>query len=215
MSRKLTKQQAKRKQQVLLNSRMSSTEQIRMVQIQMETSKDLKGGKWLITSPDNKSNQSLITSKLAISIANQGKEVLVIEGDIRNPSCHEWFNISNSYGWTDTLLNKESAVGIIQRTHQSNLSLLPSGSNESRADELWIKDEVEKWIESVSKSFDVVLINGAPYISFADAQVLASVSDGVVLVARENKTKEKDLLWVNNSIHSFGKEVLGVILQTG
>ena len=86
----------------------------------------------LITSPEPGDGKSTIAANLAIALANAGKRVLLLDGDLRNPSLHHIFGVSNDYGFSNVLSNRELPQSAVVRTSIARLSLIPGGPDRCR-----------------------------------------------------------------------------------
>lgn len=214
MSKKV-KKLLKLKQKLLLNDRFVSTEQIRMIQVRIDHQLQQKSASLMITPAGGKTDKSLITAKLGVAMAQQGKKVLVVDADVRKPGVHDWFQADHDSGWTNAVLERSSIKGFVRETFQPNLYFLPAGQPGGHPEEVWVPDKMKWWIQECKKDFDVVLFDAPSFISVADPQVLVDYCEGVIVVARSNKTKKEDLVSTKESVGRADKKVLGVILQTG
>ena len=95
------KKQWKVMQQLRLGDMSISAEQIRMIRTRLESKMTGRPCVVMVTSPDSMKQKSLISSKLALSFAEQGRKVLLIDSNVRDPKVHEWFQVDNQRGWTN------------------------------------------------------------------------------------------------------------------
>lgn len=166
----------------------------------------------LVTSTEAGEGKSTISSNLALSLSQDNKKVIIIDGDLRKPSVHKQFRISGSVGLTELLIGEESLEKI---KHKINpyLDAIASGHIPPNPAELLASEEMEKLINKLREEYDYVIIDTNPIGLVADAQILSSKVDGVILVARYEKTKKENLLSCKKMIDQVGGNTIGVVLN--
>src|SRR4051812_46054066 len=120
-----------------LNEDSISTEQIRMIRTNIDQVSDSKMALLMITSPNNEEDRSIISAKLAISFAEQGKRILLVDANIRKPSLNKWFQITNDSGLTNVILNKEEIQLHYRETLVPGLYVLPAGLAPLNLSDIW------------------------------------------------------------------------------
>lgn len=159
----------------------------------------------LVTSTEAGEGKSTISSNLALSLSQDNKKVIIIDGDLRKPSVHKQFRISGSVGLTELLIGEE-ALEKIKHKINPYLDAIASGHIPPNPAELLASEEMEKVIEKLREEYDYVIIDTNPIGLVADAQILSSKVDGVILVARYEKTKKgKSFKLQKNDRPSRGK----------
>ena len=166
----------------------------------------------LVTSTEAGEGKSTISSNLALSLSQDNKKVIIIDGDLRKPSVHKQFRISGSVGLTDLLIGEE-ALEKIKHKINPYLDAIASGHIPPNPAELLASEEMEKVIEKLREEYDYVIIDTNPIGLVADAQILSSKVDGVILVARYEKTKKENLLSCKKMIDQVGGNTIGVVLN--
>lgn len=194
---------------------MISTEQIRIIRTNIDQEDNIKGTCLMVTSPGNVKQKSLITSKLALSFAEQGKRTLLIDANVREPGIHEWFQLDNEHGWTNALLKDESPGQYIKETFQSDLYVLPTGSRVHHPGKLWVSEKIGNLMLIVKEEFDVVIFEAPELLSVADPLVLMNHCDGVIIVARNRHSRRESAIQTKDMIERARKPLVGVIFQTG
>lgn len=192
-----------------------STEQIRIIRNNLVNESKNNPRVIMITTPSEREENTVISSKLAISFVEQGKRVLLVDANVRNPSLHQTFSINNESGLTNVLFDDENVHLYIRETFISGLSLLPAGSITSSSSKIWITSKIQELINKCDTDFDYVIFVAPPFLTVSDSHTLASQCDGVILVIKENKTKKKDILQTKYSVERTNNRLLGVIYQTG
>lgn len=166
----------------------------------------------LVTSTEAGEGKSTISSNLALSLSQDNKKVIIIDGDLRKQSVHKQFRISGSVGLTELLIGEE-ALEKIKHKINPYLDAIASGHIPPNPAELLASEEMEKVIEKLREEYDYVIIDTNPIGLVADAQILSSKVDGVILVARYEKTKKENLLSCKKMIDQVGGNTIGVVLN--
>ncbi len=166
----------------------------------------------LVTSTEAGEGKSTISSNLALSLSQDNKKVIIIDGDLRKPSVHKQFRISGSVGLTELLIGEE-ALEKIKHKINPYLDAIASGHIPPNPAELLASEEMEKLINKLREEYDYVIIDTNPIGLVADAQILSSKVDGVILVARYEKTKKENLLSCKKMIDQVGGNTIGVVLN--
>jgi len=167
----------------------------------------------MVTSPESGDGKSTIAANLAIVLAQQEKQVLLVDADLRKPTIHYSFNISNLYGLTSYLTKEITIDEGIRKTAIPNLYILPSGRIPPNPSELLSSKCMEKTIDELKGQFDFVVIDTPPVLSVTDPQIVANICDGVVLVVSSGKTQKDKALKAKELINNAKANLLGVIVN--
>ena len=166
---------------------------------------------FLVTSSEAAAGKSTASANIAVAFAQQGKKVLLIDGDLRKPTVNITFKVQNRVGLTNILMHQSSIEDAKQGTRLSeNLTIITSGPNPS---ELLASSAMKNLIDSVSDFFDVVLIDTPPLSAVTDAQILSSYVGGAVLVVRAYETKKESLAKTKKMLEQVNANILGVVLH--
>ena len=146
-----------------------------------------------MTSPGPAEGKTTVASNLSIAIAEMGRRVLFIDGDLRQPKLHKIFGSSNARGVSDVLLADTQLETLplnqlVLETRITGVSLLPSGTRTNNISQLLHSPRMEALIARLRTEFDMVIIDAPPMMHLADARLLGGLSDGVVLVVRAGHT---------------------------
>jgi len=167
----------------------------------------------VVTSSGPAEGKSTTVANLAVVFAQQGKQVLLIDSDLRKPTVHYTFNVSNTKGLTN-VLTKQSALGeVVQPSMQENLSLLTSGPIPPNPAELLSSKAMEELIKEASATYDMVLFDSPPLLAVTDGQILASKCDGTLLIVSSGKTEIEQAIKAKDLLNSVNSQLLGVILN--
>jgi len=170
----------------------------------------------VVTSCVPSEGKTTTTINLAVSLAQTGARVLIIDGDMRRPRIHSAFGCGNERGLCNALANELSeaeTLNLIQKEEQSGLYLLTSGPLPPNPAELVGSDQMRRLVEQLGSSFDHIVIDSPPIASFTDGVLLSAVSDGVLLVIHANESSRKVVLRAQQALHDVGAKILGVVLN--
>ncbi|WP_231510918.1 CpsD/CapB family tyrosine-protein kinase [Bacillus sp. UNC438CL73TsuS30] len=202
-------------QRLKLNEDFVSTEQIRMIRTKVDQVSSRKSSLFMLTSPNYDGEKSIISAKLAISYAEQGKKVLLVDANIRRPSLHNWFQLTNESGLTNVILNNEEIQLYYKETLVPGLDVLPAGPSPLNLSDIWVTSKIEEMVRKCKAEFEVVIFEAPPFLTASDSQILANQCDGVILVVKANKTKKEDTFKTKDSLERTNNRIVGVIYQTG
>jgi len=168
---------------------------------------------FMFTSPSSGEGKSYVSSNAAVSLArNTGKHVLIIDCDLRSPSIHTYFNLSNETGLSDFLAQDNVALADhIQATGIENLSILPAGPFKANALQLLSSDKMERLLAGLKKRFKdmIIILDAAPPSLMAEGCVVSKFADSIVLVASHKRTNVSDMKKLTQLLDQ--KKIYGVI----
>lgn len=166
----------------------------------------------LVTSSGPKEGKSTTAANLALSISETGKSVLLLDCDLRRPSLHKKFNISNQVGITNFLLgevNFEQAIKI----YRNKLFIMTAGIIPPNPSEMLSSNKLRDFLQRVSQQFDMVIIDSPPVMAVTDAQILSTITDGVILVVASGETEKAMAIKAKESLKKVNANILGVVLN--
>ncbi|MCU1288442.1 MAG: Capsular exopolysaccharide family protein, partial [Acidobacteria bacterium] len=170
----------------------------------------------LITSSLPAEGKTTTATNTAISLAQTGAKVLIIDADMRRPRLHSVFNISNGAGLS-TILSSESTesemLGIIQYDELSKLHLLPSGPVPPNPAELIGSEQMAHFLKTMQGNFTHVVVDSPPIASFTDGVLIASMVDGVILVVHAGKSSRQVIRRSRQLLQDVGAKIFGVVLN--
>ncbi len=172
----------------------------------------------LVSSAAPMEGKTTVVSNLAIALAEIGKRVLLIDGDMRKPRLHEIFGQPNTWGLSDVLAEKNSiselpVSALTRKTSIPGLSLLPSGPMTEQISTLLYSSRMQDLVNRFRQDFDYVVLDAPPVLRFADARILGHAADAVLLVARANRTSPETVREAAARFLMVGIPVLGTILN--
>ncbi len=167
----------------------------------------------LVTSAGPGEGKSTTLANLAVTFAEAGREVIVVDCDLRRPSLHQVFGRPNEHGLTAAMRDEQPLASLLTQTDVPHLRLLPSGPLPPNPSELLGSQRMDRIIESLRSAADVVLFDSPPTIAVTDASVLGAKVDGVLLVVSAGKTKRDHALRAKTMLQKGNAKVLGVVLN--
>lgn len=167
----------------------------------------------LVTSAGQGEGKSTTVANLAVVLAQQGKRVLVVDGDLRKPTVHYTFRVSNIQGMTSVLTKQLTFEDAVQKTNIDHLYVLPSGPIPPNPSELLNSKAMEALVEEANSKYDYVLFDSPPVLAVTDAQILSNRCDGVVLVASSGRTEKEEALKAKELLENANAKILGVVLN--
>jgi capsular exopolysaccharide synthesis family protein len=170
----------------------------------------------VVTSAAGQEGKTTVACNLAIALARAGKTVLLVDGDLRKPALHRKFSLPNMIGLGNLLqagCDSTDAQFAVLQTSVNRLSVLPSGSFSSAPADLLFQPNLHALMNSYREHFDMIVIDSPPLVGVPDARLLGRAADGVVLVARANKTSRGSLVTACHRLGLDHSRVLGVVLN--
>jgi capsular exopolysaccharide synthesis family protein len=167
----------------------------------------------LITSAIPWEGKSNLCVNLAASFAQQGKNVLLVEADMRRPRLGQQFGLSSKEG-LGTLLSSDSSAGL-PATHATipNLSVLLCGPIPPYPSELLASARMKELMREWRKQYDIVVLDGPPVLPVVDALILCEMADSTIQVARHNLTSRTSLKRAHGLLEAHTDRSIGVVLN--
>src|SRR4051812_36367292 len=136
----------------------------------------------MVTSSGPSEGKSTTVSNLAVTFAQLGKKVLLVDADLRKPTVHHTFGVNNLFGFTTVLTKQRTLDKTILETEEKDLFILTSGPVPPNPAELLSSKSMEQFIEEAKQEFDYILFDTPPLLAVADPQILANLCDGSIMV---------------------------------
>ena len=163
----------------------------------------------VVTSANPGEGKTTVAGNLALVLAQGESKVLLVDCDMRRPSIHKLFKISNTYGISDLLVGNKKLESVANK-YNDNLSIVPAGKIPPNPAEMLASKAMTAFLEEMKNYFDYIVLDTPPLQAVTDAQVLSTKVDGSLIVVRAGVTK-KDA--VHNAV-SIIKKVKGNIIGT-
>lgn len=167
-----------------------------------------------ITSPGPGEGKSTITANLGIAMAQAGISTVIIDADLRRPSQHRIFDVSNDCGLSTLLARTEQSwQTCATRILGENLTLLPSGPLPPNPSDLLSLEVLPQLIQEIAGSVDLVLIDTPPVLAVSDPLVIAKEVNSVILVAHSGHTRIDALRRAAETLQQGSIQILGLVLN--
>lgn len=166
-----------------------------------------------LSGPAPEIGKSFITVNLATILAQGGKRVLVIDGDMRRGYLHKYFNADIKPGLAELLNRQNSYEDVVQNSTVENLFFVTRGKSPVNPSELLSTDKFKAFLDQASAHFDHILIDTPPVLAVTDGIIIAQYAGVNLLIARHGKTQIKELEITVNRFEQANVKVNGVILN--
>jgi polysaccharide biosynthesis transport protein len=166
----------------------------------------------LLTSARPSEGKTSVTLNLAITLAQSGRQVVVVDADLRAGNCHSLLGLSNRYGLVHLLNDDLPLDAVLQRTAVDGLYLIPRGTVPPDPAYLLGSNRMREMLQSLRNRFDLVLIDTPPAIAVSDAVDLSVQCDGVLLVLRAQRTPTDAVRRVAKRLQAGGARLIGTVL---
>ncbi|MFY9551510.1 MAG: polysaccharide biosynthesis tyrosine autokinase, partial [Thermoanaerobaculia bacterium] len=167
----------------------------------------------VITSTLPKEGKSSTAANLAVVLAQLGKRVLLVDADLHKPRQHEIFRVSNRAGLVSILAEGLETARVIVKTEVPGVFLVPSGPPCPNPSGLLASEALSKFLELASLNFDYVVVDAPPVAPVADALLIGSQTDGVMICVKGGKTAREQVVRVRDRLLWSNVRILGVLIN--
>lgn len=176
----------------------------------------------LVTSTLPSEGKSWVTANLAVTFAQAGKKVILVDADMRKGRQYTIFEVSPRPGLSNYLSGFDSNTGeeisedlanYIQETQVPNLYIIPAGNIPPNPSELLISPKMVSLLDRLKELCDLVIIDGTPCELVTDAIILSRIVDSTVIVTAHKQTKKDDLQKIVTNIQNVGGKIAGIVLN--
>lgn len=166
-----------------------------------------------VTSAVAGEGKTATASNLAVVLAQLGRQVLLVDCDLRKPRLHQVFRISNRSGLVNQLTATADPEATFLPTEVPNLWITPSGPIPPNPSELLASDRMRDWLKAMRARFDFVVLDTPPALAVTDATIVGLLADGVVLTLRSGKVTREEARLCRDRLHQAGIKILGAVLN--
>ncbi|MFU0790288.1 CpsD/CapB family tyrosine-protein kinase [Virgibacillus proomii] len=197
-----------------LNPKSPISEQYRTIRTNIDfASVDQKIHSLLVTSSGPGEGKSMTAANLAVVYAQQGKKVLLIDADLRKPTVHYTFRLDNLRGLSNILVGENTFNDVIHNSDVDHLDIMSCGPIPPNPSELLASKKMVKLLEELKASYDLIIFDTPPVLAVTDAQVLANIVDGTLLVVRSKHTEIEGAQKAVESLRPAKAKLLGTVLN--
>lgn len=167
----------------------------------------------LFTSGHSGEGKTATVVNTAISLAQMGARVLLIDADLRNPSCHKELHMENNLGLTEFLVGQKDLADVMKPTRIKHLSFMSSGALPPNPGDLLGSRKMQAAFILLRSFYDYIVIDSPPVLPVSDAEILSSHVDGVILVVDSERTPYQVVRETRYSLTAAQAKILGVVLN--
>jgi capsular exopolysaccharide synthesis family protein len=198
----------------LLNTRSALAEAYRSLRTSVLLSAAQAAPRFLlVTSAQPGEGKTTTAVNLAITLAQAGRKVLLVDADLRKPRCHKVLHMPGAPGLSNYLAGILELKQVIQPAPVPNLFLVPSGPIPPNPSELLGSARLRELLASLPDSVHHVLFDSPPVLSISDAMQVATEVDGVMLVVRSGTTPREMVVRSRQQLESVSAKMTGVVLN--
>lgn len=166
-----------------------------------------------VTSSTPGEGKSTTSANLAITMAQNGSKTILVDCDLRKPNVHRLFNISNTRGLSNLLIEENGIDKIVQQSGIEDLHILTSGLKPPNPSELLSSTKMKKFIEMSKNYYDYIILDTPPVGVVTDAQLVSQYSDGGVLVTASGQVEIESAIRAKQLLEKVNTKILGVVLN--
>jgi tyrosine-protein kinase Etk/Wzc len=167
----------------------------------------------LLTSSATKEGKSTTCVNLAITLAQMGSKVLMVDSDLRRPNLHNFFQLDKTYGLTNILIGSLGFDDVIKKTEVDNLDLITAGDIPPNPSEMVASEKMKDFLEEARSRYDFVLLDSPPIIAVTDAAILTRRVDATILVVSSGLSGKNEIRRAISLIKNVQSNILGVVLN--
>ena len=166
----------------------------------------------VVTSANPDEGKTTVAGNLALALAQGESKVLLVDCDMRRPSIHKTFKISNTYGISDLLVGNKKLESVANK-YNDNLSIVPAGKIPPNPAEMLASKAMTAFLEEMKNYFDYIVLDTPPLQAVTDAQVLSTKVDGSLIVVRAGVTKKDAVHNAVSIINKVNGNIIGTVLN--
>lgn len=166
----------------------------------------------VITSSEPGEGKSTTSSNLALSFAQEGKKVILIDCDLRKPVLHKEFQISNSRGLSEFLIGNVEFSKVVYK-HESGLHVLPSGLVPQNPAEMLASMAMEHLLTQLEEKYDYIILDTPPVNAVTDSKILSTKVDGTILVVKYGYTKKDAVMEAVKGLRAVNANIIGTVFN--
>lgn len=166
-----------------------------------------------VTSAVAGEGKTATAANLAVVLAQLGRQVLIVDCDLRKPRLHQVFHVSNRSGLVNQLTTGADPDSVFLPTEVPNLWVTPSGPIPPNPSELLSSDRLRDWLRAARGRFDYVVVDTPPALAVTDATLVGMLVDGVVLTLRSGKVTREEARLCRDRLKKAGIKILGAVLN--
>ena len=168
---------------------------------------------FVVTSATPGEGKTTTTVNLAIAMATTGNKVLLVDGDLRNPSVARTLGLEGGAGLTTVLLGNAEVADVIQRWRDTSLYVLAAGQIPPNPSELLGSEPMRELFDKLTHDFDFILVDSPPVVPVVDAVLLDRLTGGTLMVVASHRTKKRDVASAVKQLETVEARLAGFALN--
>ena len=168
----------------------------------------------MVTSATQGEGKTFLASNLASTIAQAGKNTLLVDTDLRKPRVNKVFSVEKNPGLCNYLIGEIELESIIKSTQVPNLSVVTCGNIPPNPSEIMQSAVMGKFCDTVRERFDIVIFDTPPSMTVTDAIVLSGIVDGVIITIKASSTVKNTIKRCISQIKTNKGEMLGAVVNS-
>ena len=212
--KKLNSKDSGRKLVTAVDPKSPISEQYRTIRTNIQYSsvdKEIKA--IMVTSSGPAEGKSTTAANLAVTFAQLGQKVLLVDADLRKPTVHHTFGLNNLFGFTTVLTKQKTLEKTVLETKEKDLYILTSGPIPPNPAELLSSKSMEQLTLQLRRQYDVIVMDAPPLLQVADSRITSKLTDGVVLVVGCTTSDRQRVLKAKEQLELAEAKILGVVLN--
>lgn len=207
-------QTAARKLVTNANSKSIVSEQFRTLRTNINFSMpDQELKTLLFTSASPGEGKSTVAANTAVVFAQEGKRVLLVDADMRKPTVHYTFHMTNTLGLSNLLTRQATVSDVVKVSNIDNLHVITCGPIPPNPAELLGSKTMDKVIEELKEHFDIIIFDAPPVLSVTDGQILSNKCEGTILVMSAGETEKEAIVKAKDALVSSQANIIGTVLN--
>lgn len=166
----------------------------------------------VVTSANPGEGKTTISGNLALILAQGESKVLLVDCDMRRPSMHKKFKVTNIYGISDLLIGKQTLEKVTNKINE-NLFVITSGIVPPNPSEMLESKTMTAFLEEMKNYYDYIILDTPPLQAVTDAQILSTKADGSLIVVRAGATKKDTVIDAISMIRKVNGHIIGTLLN--
>lgn len=153
-----------------------------------------------------------VAANLAWALAETGSTVVLVDIDLRQPHVHTTFNLADDKGVTDIVVGNATMSEVVRSGGLDTLSIVSAGTRTTNPSELLGSEEMRRFVEQLEASFDFVIFDGPPLLSYTDTAVVSALTTGAVIVVQAGRSRRRELKESITVLSNVNLQPVGIVL---
>ncbi len=166
-----------------------------------------------VTSPSPADGKTTVACNLAVSLADSGKRVILIDADFRRPMVHKYFGLENTIGLSSVLVGESGPAEVIHDSGVPNLSVVAAGKVPRNPADLFTLPTFREVLVQLCEQYDFIILDTPPLLPVTDPSMIAARADAVIMVVRLNESTRDAATRANEMLTFAGANVLGIVVN--